>query len=139
MFFKKGNNKPQNRIDTLIGAETQIRGDVQFTGGLRVDGIIRGNVSESASTPGTLVLSEHGVIEGAVNVSHVVINGKVKGPVRANQFLELQLKARITGDVQYQSLEMHTGAIIEGKLVYLGNEAGGSQSGGAEILVMKKD
>jgi len=120
MFFKN-RNKPQSRIDTLIGAETRIEGDIHFSGGLRVDGSIRGNVSDISSTPGTLVLSEHGRIEGAVTASQLVINGKVVGPVRANQFVELQAKSRVTGDVHYKSLEMHTGAVIEGKLVYLGD------------------
>ena len=120
MFFKS-RNKPQNRIDTLIGAETRVEGDMHFTGGLRVDGSIRGNVSEVTSTPGSVVLSEHGRIEGSVTVSHVVINGKILGPVRANQYIELQTKSRVTGDVYYKSLEMHTGAVIEGKLIYLGD------------------
>lgn len=122
MFFKN-RNKPQSRIDTLIGAETRIEGDVHFTGGLRVDGSVRGNVSESASSPGTLILSEHGRIEGSITVSRVVINGKVMGPLHANQFIELQAKSRVTGDVYYKSLEMHTGALIEGKLIYLGDAA----------------
>jgi cytoskeletal protein CcmA (bactofilin family) len=122
MFFKN-RNKPQSRIDTLIGAETRIEGDIHFSGGLRVDGSIRGNVSEVSSTPGTLVLSEHGRIEGAVTASQLVINGKVLGTVRANQFVELQVKSRVTGDVHYKSLEMHTGAVIEGKLIYLGDVA----------------
>ena len=122
MFFKS-RNKPQSRIDTLIGAETRMEGDIHFSGGLRVDGSIRGNVSEVTSAPGTLVLSEHGRIEGAVTASQLVINGKVLGPVRANQFIELQTKSRVTGDVYYKSLEMHTGAVIEGKLIYLGDTA----------------
>ncbi len=119
MFFKKS-NRIQNTIDTLIGTETRIEGDIHFSGGLRVDGAIRGNVSEPNASPSTLILSEHGRIEGAVNASKLVINGKVVGPVKANQFIELQAKAHITGDVYYKSLEMHTGAVIEGKLVYLG-------------------
>jgi cytoskeletal protein CcmA (bactofilin family) len=122
MFFKN-RNKPQSRIDTLIGAETRIEGDIHFSGGLRVDGSIRGNVSEVSATPGTLVLSEHGRIEGAVTASQLVINGKVLGSMRANQFVELQTKSRVTGDVHYKSLEMHTGAVIEGKLIYLGDAA----------------
>lgn len=120
MFFKKS-NKIQNSIDTLIGADTRVEGDIHFTGGLRVDGTIRGNVSEPNASPSTLILSEHGRIEGAISASKIVINGQVTGPVTAIQFIELQAKARITGDVHYKSLEMHTGAVIEGKLVYLGD------------------
>lgn len=119
MFFKK-NNKAQNRIDTLISAETRIDGDVQFSGGLRVDGTIRGNVTELASTPSTLIIGENGRIDGAVKVSKIFIVGKVVGPVKAGQFIELQTKAKVMGDLHYKSLEMHTGAVIEGKLVYMG-------------------
>lgn len=118
MFFKK-TNKPQSKIDTLIGVDTKLEGNIVFSGGLRVDGHIRGDITENAMAS-TLVISEHGSVEGAVNVTHIVINGKVKGPVRAGQFIELQTKGRVTGDVHYKSLEMHTGALIEGRLVYIG-------------------
>ena len=120
MFFKKA-NKIDSRIDTLVGVETRIEGDLHFNGGLRVDGTIRGSVSEQNGTPSTLILSEHGKIEGAVTAAKIVINGKVIGPVKSSHFIELQTKARITGDLYYKSLEMHTGAVIEGKLIYLGD------------------
>ncbi len=119
MFFKKS-NRVQNSIDTLIGADTRVEGDIHFSGGLRVDGQIKGNVTESADQASTLILSEHGSIEGSVTASKIVINGKVIGNVKAAQFIELQAKSSIKGDVNYKSLEMHTGAVIEGKLVYLG-------------------
>jgi cytoskeletal protein CcmA (bactofilin family) len=120
MFFKKA-NKIDNRIDTLVGAETRIEGDLHFSGGLRVDGAIRGNVAEQNGNPSTLIISEHGHIEGAVTAAKIVLNGKVVGTVKSSHFVELQTKARITGDLYYKSLEMHTGAVIEGKLVYLGD------------------
>ncbi len=122
MFFKK-NNRVQNTIDTLIGVDTRIEGNVHFSGGLRIDGAVFGAITEPNETPSTLILSEHGRVEGAITASKVVINGTVIGPVKASQFIELQTKARITGDVYYNSLEMHTGAVIEGKLVYLGEQA----------------
>jgi cytoskeletal protein CcmA (bactofilin family) len=120
MFFKKA-NKIDSRIDTLIGIETRIEGDLNFTGGLRVDGSIRGNVTEQNGTPSTLILSENGRIEGSVTAAKIVLNGKVVGAVKSSHFIELQTKARITGDLYYKSLEMHTGAVIEGKLIYLGD------------------
>ena len=122
MFFKKA-NKIDSRIDTLVGAETRIEGDLHFNGGLRVDGAIRGGVSEQNGMPSTLILSEHGKIEGAVTAAKIVLNGKVIGPVKSSHFIELQTKARIIGDLYYKSLEMHTGAVIEGKLIYLGDGA----------------
>ena len=122
MFFKKA-NKIDNRIDTLIGVDTRIEGDLHFSGGLRLDGAIRGNVSEQNGTPSTLILGEHGKIEGAITAAKIVLVGKVTGPVKSIQFIELQATARIVGDLHYKSLEMHTGAVIEGKLVYLGEGA----------------
>jgi cytoskeletal protein CcmA (bactofilin family) len=121
MFFKKS-NRVQNSIDTLIGADTRIDGNVFFSGGLRVDGAITGDVTEPNASPSTLILSESGRIEGAVIASKVVINGKVIGSVKASQFVELQAKSNITGDLYYKSLEMHTGAVVEGRLVYLGEQ-----------------
>ncbi len=123
MLFQKS-SKPQNRIDTLIGAGTKIDGDVTFAGGLRVDGEIRGNVRCAEGDQGTLVISEHARIEGEVSVSHVVINGTVVGPVMSREFLELQPRARVTGDVQYNSIEIHLGAVVEGRLVHQSAGAG---------------
>lgn len=118
MFFSNKPSKPQNRIDTLIGADTRIQGDISFTGGLRVDGHIKGNVLAKGDAPCTLVLSENAKIEGKIQVSHVVVNGTVLGPVHATEYVELQPKARVSGDVFYKTLEMHLGAIVEGKLVH---------------------
>ena len=121
MFFKSKASKPQNRIDSLIGSETRVDGNLTFTGGLRVDGRVSGNVSEVEGQPSTLVLSEQGRIDGVIQVSHVVVNGTVVGPVHAGEYVELQGKSRVTGDVFYKTLEMHMGAIVEGKLVHQQN------------------
>jgi cytoskeletal protein CcmA (bactofilin family) len=119
MMFKKA-SKPQNRIDTLIGADTRISGDVMFSGGLRVDGQIGGNVRATGEQSSTLVISEHATIEGEISVPHVVINGTVLGPVMSSGFVELQAKARVTGDVEYNVIEMHLGAVVQGRLVHTG-------------------
>ena len=117
MFGKKP-NKPQNRIDSLIGAGTRIEGNISFAGGLRVDGEIQGNVTAVADKPSTLVISEHALIDGEIRVSHLVVNGSINGPVFATESLELQSNSRLRGDVHYSTLEMHLGAINEGRLVH---------------------
>jgi cytoskeletal protein CcmA (bactofilin family) len=122
MFSKA--NKPQNRIDTLIGAGTSISGDITFSGGLRIDGEVKGNVRAAAGDKtGTLVVSEHARIEGEIAVSHAVINGTINGPVSSTESLELQDKARVTGDVAYSSVEIHLGAVVQGRLVHQGSTA----------------
>ncbi|MBU0751415.1 MAG: polymer-forming cytoskeletal protein [Gammaproteobacteria bacterium] len=122
-MFSKKSPKPQNRIDSLIGAGTSIEGDVSFSGGLRIDGQVKGNVHATGDEACTLVISEHARIEGEVGVSHVVVNGTVIGPVRSSEFLELQPKARVTGDVEYNSIEMHLGAVVQGRLIHQGTLA----------------
>ena len=122
MFQRKKSPQPK-RIDSLIGAGTIVDGNVTFTGGLRIDGAVHGKVATADNQPGTLVLSEQARIEGEARVSHVVINGVVNGPVTANDHLELQAKARVNGDVVYRSLEMHVGAIVQGKLVHAEHES----------------
>ncbi|EGK70658.1 MAG: polymer-forming cytoskeletal protein [Methyloversatilis sp.] len=115
MFGKKP-EKPSKRIDSLIGAGTRVNGDIHFRGGLRVDGEVIGNVRADDNEPSTLVLSEHARIEGAVTVTHAMINGTVQGPIVSTEFLELQPQARIAGDVVYNRLEVHLGAIVKGQL-----------------------
>lgn len=106
-------------IDTLIGADAVIVGDVTFAGGLRLDGRVRGNVTGIEGKPSMLVLSEKAVIEGEVRVGHLILNGSVTGPVHAAELLELQPNARVYGEVHYAALEMHQGALVEGRLVPL--------------------
>lgn len=115
MFGKKP-EKPSKRIDSLIGAGTRVNGDIHFRGGLRIDGEVIGNVRADDNEPSTLVLSEHARIEGAVTVTHAMINGTVQGPIVSTEFLELQPQARIAGDVVYNRLEVHLGAIVKGQL-----------------------
>lgn len=122
-MFTKQNSKPQNRIDTLIGVGTRIDGNILFSGGLRVDGEINGNIIAEAGKSSTLVLSEHAQVNGEINVTHLVINGIVTGPVRASEYLELLGKAKITGNVEYKTMEIHLGATISGKLTHLVTEA----------------
>ncbi len=108
---------PVETIDTLIGSGSVLQGDLEFTGGLRVDGHIKGHVSAQDSNNGTLVLSESGVVEGDINVPHVIINGSVNGNIASSAHVELQSSAKITGDIHYKAVEMELGAVLNGNLV----------------------
>jgi cytoskeletal protein CcmA (bactofilin family) len=112
MFGKKA----QPPIKSLIAQGSRIEGNLRFTEGLRIDGEVFGDTSASTDEPSILVISEAAVVQGEIRADHVIINGTVRGPVHANELLELQPKARIEGDVYYRALEMHQGAIIAGKL-----------------------
>ena len=124
MFGKKNDSKPQGRIDSLIGAGTRVEGGVRFAGGLRIDGEVVGSVDAAeGALSSTLVISEYARVEGPVNVAHLVINGTVVGPVTVTESLEMQSKARIVGDVGYAMIEMHQGAVIDGRLLHRGEKS----------------
>jgi cytoskeletal protein CcmA (bactofilin family) len=116
MLFKSKSRS--QRIDTLIGAATQIVGDVHFTGGLHVDGNIKGNVDAPADSDARLSVSDGGVVEGSVAAPNVLLNGTVKGDILAHERIELGATARVTGNVFYGLIEMEMGAEINGKLIY---------------------
>jgi cytoskeletal protein CcmA (bactofilin family) len=109
MFSKK--DAKTSPIDSLIGSGSRIEGNVIFSGGLRVDGHVKGNITAMGDKPGTLVLSEMAKVEGE-------INGTVAGPVHATEYVELLPKARVSGDVFYKSIEIHVGAIVMGKMMH---------------------
>lgn len=119
MFARKDEQKNAGRV-SLIGPGTVIEGNIRFSGGLRIEGEIRGNVEVAEGGVGTLFLSEQARIEGRVEVSHFVSSGTVVGPVTVSESLELQPTAKIEGDVDYSMIEMHQGAVIEGKLTHRG-------------------
>ncbi len=106
------------KIDTLVGHQTVVTGDITFNGGLHVEGTIRGNVVSNADGNSVLILSENGNIEGDVSVPNLVLNGTVQGDVYASERLELIEKARIKGNVYYNLLEMAIGAEVNGNLVH---------------------
>lgn len=108
--------KKQPPIKSLIAQGTRVQGDVLFADGLRIDGEVVGEVRATADQPSILVVSESGHVRGALHAGHVIVNGTVDGPVHASELLELQPKARITGDVHYKALEMHQGATIAGQM-----------------------
>ncbi len=110
-------------IASLIGATTTVTGNIEFSGGLRIDGTVKGSVHcVDGEKGGMLVVSENGRIEGEVRAGHLVVAGRIEGPVCAANLIELQPKARITGDVRYRALEMHHGAVVEGMMIHLSTD-----------------
>jgi cytoskeletal protein CcmA (bactofilin family) len=116
MFSSKRRREPT--ISTLIGQDSRVNGDVEFTGGCLVDGYVRGNVTAVEDENAALSISERGCVEGDVEAPTIFLNGTVKGDVRASQRIELGSKARVIGNVQYGLIEMAIGAEINGKLIH---------------------
>ncbi len=110
-------------IDTVIGAQTRLEGDISFSGGLHIDGVVKGSITAENDSASVLTVSENGRIEGDVRVPNLVLNGAVEGDVYASERVELASHARVTGNVYYHLLEMAMGAEVNGSLVHRNDPA----------------
>lgn len=123
------NKRNAARIDTLVGENTEIVGDLSFSGGLHVDGKVRGNVVSTSDPHAIVSISEHGEVEGEIRVPNVLVDGVILGDVYASERLELAPNARVAGNVFYNLIEMAAGAEVNGKLVH--------QPGGPKLLELR--
>ncbi len=119
MFGKKEKAGAKATIDSLIGATTRMDGNVVFQGGLRIDGHVRGDVVAAEGAAGLLVIGEHGRVDGNIDVVHLVVDCTVQGTATVSNLVELQAKARFSGELRYRAVEIRRGALVEGILSHL--------------------
>ena len=112
------NRSTPKTIGTLVGAGTTIEGTLSYTGGLRIDGTVKGDVRCTDGQPAMVIISELGHVIGEVHAAHLVVSGKVTGPIFVSDVIELQPKAHVVGDIHYRALEIHHGAVVEGRLIH---------------------
>ena len=120
-------NKPaqiDGQVDTLIGAQVVIHGDLKFSGGLYVEGRIVGKVIAEEGQRATITLAENGSIEGEVRAPVVILNGRLDGDVYASERVELAAKARVQGNVHDQVVELLAGSVLTGRLIHAGAHEG---------------
>jgi cytoskeletal protein CcmA (bactofilin family) len=139
MWGNKKNQKKVTRIDSLIGKETEIKGDIHFSGGLHIDGRVKGNVIANEDSDAILTLSEQGAIEGNVRTCNAILNGQVIGDVYVTEHIELALNARINGNVYYNLIEMTMGAEVNGSLVHYSPEKQHEQAHRTAQLAERKE
>jgi len=135
-MFGIGKKANCSRIDTVIGAQTRVEGDIRFAGGLHVDGVIKGNIVAEGATESVLTVSEQGRIEGDVKVPNLVLNGAVEGDVHVSERVELASHAKVTGNVFYHLIEMAMGAEVNGNLVHENSQDSGYNDAGPEDEVV---
>jgi cytoskeletal protein CcmA (bactofilin family) len=113
---KRGASIEVTKLTSLVSHNVEVQGDIHFSGGLRVDGRITGNVISRDDARGLLVLSDKGSITGRVKVYDAVVNGRIDGDLEVEHFLELQANARVSGNISYRQLRMECGATVDGTL-----------------------
>lgn len=105
---------------TLISKDSEIIGDIKFSGDIEIQGLVRGNIVASSDSGCSIRLVDGGRVEGEIHAPRVIINGEIKGDVHSAEHVELAAKARVDGNVHYNLIEMVKGAQINGNLVYAG-------------------
>lgn len=131
MLKNKTNKLSEGQIDTLIGPQVVIRGDLQFSGGLHIEGRVIGKVFAEEGQQAVLTLAENGSIEGEIHSPVVVINGRVDGDIHSSERMELASKARVQGNAHYKVVEMAAGSILSGRLLHV--EATQAEAGHGEV------
>jgi cytoskeletal protein CcmA (bactofilin family) len=116
-MFKRSDKDSIGQVDTLVGRNANIEGDIEFAGGLHIDGHVSGSVRGRPGAAAAISLSEHGVVEGSVEAAHVILNGAVHGDIYGSERVVLGAKAKVQGNVHYGMIEMALGAEIQGRLV----------------------
>lgn len=114
---KKSNQKACNTIDILYGAQTTVKGNTTFSGGLRVDGKVNGNITADSTDDSTLVLSQHAEVVGNVKVAHLTVAGKLRGNVYCSERIELLPTADVSGELHYNEIDIAQGASVNANLV----------------------
>lgn len=107
------------RISSIIAEHNVVIGELHFSGGLHLDGRVRGEVVGQHDMNSTLVISKSGSVEGNVRVVNLILGGTVLGDVEAENKVQLIRGAKVTGTVRYRVLEMAEGAEVNGKLVHV--------------------
>lgn len=128
MFKNKPAHLPDGQVDTLIGPQVVIHGDLHFSGGLHIEGRVVGKVLAEDGQQAAMTLAEQGIIEGEIHAPVVIINGRLDGDVHASERIELAAKARVNGNVHYQVVEMAAGATLTGRLVHADTHAPGARA-----------
>lgn len=143
MFSKKTGQEPKpvasprssgDATFSVIGADIAIKGDISASADLHIDGKVEGDIACAS-----LVQGETSEITGGITAESARLSGKVQGSIAARELVILK-SARIKGDVQYDTLTIEQGAVVDGRLSPHGSSVGGNASPETteEMLILTK-
>lgn len=134
MFGKSNDNPPavSSHAHTLISRNTEIVGDIHFSGELIIEGRVKGNIYAEDDSAALIRVAENGAVEGEICVPSAIINGLIQGDVRSANHIELASKAVVVGNVYYNLIEMVMGSEVNGNLMHIGANQSKTKLLGAE-------
>ena len=108
-------------ITTLIDKDIVISGDTSYTGGIRIDGKMIGNLKVHGEEDSLLIMGHGSKITGDVDVEKAIINGEINGNIKCHDYLELNTNSIVNGTIEYDIIEVQEGAKITGDLKFIKN------------------
>lgn len=106
------------KVETIIGKDVVIQGDLIFSGGLYIEGRVIGKVLANTATESLLTLAPEGSVDGEIRASNAIISGKLLGDIHSTDRIELTETAQIQGNIHYKLLEITAGATVSGQLIH---------------------
>lgn len=97
-------------VETIIGANSEINGDVTSAGSIRVDGKMFGTIRAN----GNIIIGEKGLLEGDATATNVVVAGKVKGNIKVSKKVEINSTGNLLGDMVAKTVVIEDGALFTG-------------------------
>jgi cytoskeletal protein CcmA (bactofilin family) len=102
--------KNTGKLESIIGADSLFKGEIETKGTLRVDGGVEGNIRAD-----WVVIGEKALIRGDVEARGIIVGGKVEGNLRGKEIVELKNKGNVTGEIFSNKLTISEGAVFDGK------------------------
>jgi cytoskeletal protein CcmA (bactofilin family) len=118
----KSLGESQEVFESIIGPTLRVEGNLIIQKGVRIDGIVDGNILQQDGQDSVVAISEKASVTGDVKANSVILSGYLKGNIFAKTRVELLKTARIDGNISYSSIGMEVGAIINGSLNQFDNE-----------------
>ena len=102
--------KSKDEINAFLGRDTEFEGKFSFTGAVRVDGKISGEIFSN----GTLIVGESAVINSKIHVADIIISGEIHGDIFAEKKIEITVPGKLFGNIKTPKLVLEEGVIFEG-------------------------
>jgi cytoskeletal protein CcmA (bactofilin family) len=112
MFNKEAETTTaQGSLNSILGQGCKVKGDIELSGTIRVDGEFSGSIS----CPETLIIGKSGILKAEVKVKNAIIGGKLVGNIHATNKIELQSGSHVEGDIETGRLVIDEGVFFEGQ------------------------
>lgn len=109
-MFKNKKSLIENKLDTVIGSDTRIEGDINSSETIKIDGKLIGDIEGKSQ----VIIGELGLVQGNINAKNVAISGKVEGNIICNNLIEIKSSGKVLGDIETINLVVEDGGVING-------------------------